>query len=413
MVVSDDDEFTDDPHQIIPTEDIFTIPAIPREDLEGFNKGYLLPAEVTAFRGIYYHESGDVRPGFTDASPFDYPLNCQGHVALKLHLGTAAYTSYIGLVSIGIVYPQQEDPDIQIDQYNYFDIVGLIPPIANHGIWGCLHLLPLVSNVFLAQYDSRTFLSHLTDGWYGFNATGSPGINMYQMYIVVPMVKAGMTYVRVGFIYKPHGVFAGDVKRCTTFLRTFFNRCESEIDVAPRQTYFLQKRRGVGPLCHPMPTWICVNFIVPCPGVINKGADTVGVHSSQTVTFRMMITSTHFFHGIEERAHVFIPLEFKHHRDTRSLWRTAFFSYLDGLWEWVQVTSDHVANHYTTLAHAYAPTKASSQAHRQVSSIAPLTVFNSHHLTFCSIVKQEWSHYTPMGLVKKHQDPSWILGPSQ
>ena len=31
MVVSDDDEFADDPHQIIPTEDTFTIPAIPRE----------------------------------------------------------------------------------------------------------------------------------------------------------------------------------------------------------------------------------------------------------------------------------------------------------------------------------------------------------------------------------------------
>ena len=39
MVVSDDDEFTDDPHQIISTEDIFTIPAISREDLKGFNKG--------------------------------------------------------------------------------------------------------------------------------------------------------------------------------------------------------------------------------------------------------------------------------------------------------------------------------------------------------------------------------------
>ena len=49
MVVSDDDEFADDPHQIIPTEDIFTILAIPRENLKGFNEGYLLPAEVTAF----------------------------------------------------------------------------------------------------------------------------------------------------------------------------------------------------------------------------------------------------------------------------------------------------------------------------------------------------------------------------
>ena len=86
-----------------------------------------------------------------------------------------------------------------------------------------------------------------------------------------------------------------------------------------------------------------------------------------------MIAATHFFHGIEERAHVFIPLEFKHCRDTQPLWRTAFFSYLDRVWEWVQVTGGHVANHYTTLAHAFAATKASFQAHRQVSSIAPPT----------------------------------------
>ena len=140
---------------------------------------------------------------------------------------------------------------------------------------------------------------------------------MYQMYIVAPMVKAGITYIGVGLIDKPHGLFAGNVKRCTTFLRTFINRCESEINVAPSQAYCLQKRRGVGPLCHHMVSWISVNSIIPCPGVIDKeGADTVGVHSSQTITFRMMIATTHFFHGIKERSHVFIPLKFKYHRDT-------------------------------------------------------------------------------------------------
>ena len=136
MVVSDDDEFTDDPHQIIPTEEVFTVPAFPQENLEGFDEGYLLPAEVTAFRGIYYHESGHVRPGYTGAFPFDYPLDCQGHVALKLHSGTAAYSSCIGLILTGIVNPQQEDPAVPINQYNYFDIIGTIPPITNHGIWG-------------------------------------------------------------------------------------------------------------------------------------------------------------------------------------------------------------------------------------------------------------------------------------
>ena len=289
------------------------------------------------FRGIYYHESGDVRPGYTGASPFDYPLDHQGHVALKLHSGTAAYSSYIRLISTGIVNSQQEDPAVPINQYNY-NIIGTIPPITNHGIWGCLHFLPLVLNVFLACYDSETFLSHLMEGGYGFDVLGSMGIDMYQMYIVAPMVKAGMTYIGVGLIYKPHGLFAGGIKRCAMFLRTFFNRCESEIDVALSQAYFLQKRRGVSPLCCPMPTWICVDSIILCPGVIDKGADMVGVHSSQMITFRMMIASTHFFHGIEERAHVFIPLDFKHPRDNQSLWRT-------GVWEWVQVTCDHVANY--------------------------------------------------------------------
>ena len=203
------------------------------------------------------------------------------------------------------------------------------------------------------------------------NVLGLPGIDMYQMYIVAPMVKAGMTYIGVGLICKPHGLFTGGIKRCATFLRTFFNRCESRIDVASSQAYFLQKRRGVGPLCHPMPTWICVDSITPCPGVINKeGADTVDIHSSQTITFRMMITLTHFFHGIQERTHVFIPLDFKHPKDNQSLWRTGFFSYLDGVWEWVQVTCDHVANHYTALAHGYTVAKASSRMYRQVSSIA-------------------------------------------
>ena len=98
---------------------------------------------------------------------------------------------------MGIVYPQRRDPAIPIDQYGCFDIMGMIPPITKYGIWGCLHFLLLVSNVFLACYDSGTFLSHLTEGGYGFDVLGSPGLDMYQMYVVVPMVKAGMTYLEL------------------------------------------------------------------------------------------------------------------------------------------------------------------------------------------------------------------------
>ena len=74
----------------------------------------------------------------------------------------------------------------------------------------------------------------------------------------------------------------------------------------------------------------------------------------------MMLATKHHFRGIQERANVFIPLEFRDVRDMRPRWRTALFQYLDGVWEWVQVTSDHVASHYMLLANAHGAKPAQS-----------------------------------------------------
>ena len=49
MYISVDDDFVDDPHQIIPIEDAFVLSYLPRQNLKGFNHGYLLPVEVTGF----------------------------------------------------------------------------------------------------------------------------------------------------------------------------------------------------------------------------------------------------------------------------------------------------------------------------------------------------------------------------
>ena len=160
-----------------------------------------------------------------------------------------------------------------------------------------------------------------------------------------------------------------------------------------------------------MSSWICVDTVVSCPGMIDKeGANSVGVHSSQTITFQMMIAMLHFFNDIEERLHMFIPWEFKHRRDTRLMWRTAFFSYLDGVWEWIQVTSNHVANHYTLLAHVYAAEKALTPTLAQVSSIVPPTE--------CSLVvtlpSAQLSHNNPSkGFHQECECPPWIFRPSR
>ena len=86
-----------------------------------------------------------------------------------------------------------------------------------------------------------------------------------------------------------------------------------------------------------------------------------------------MVATRHAFHSIQERANVFILLEFRHPRDMRPRWRTSSFQYLSGVWKWAQMMSDHVASHYTLLTNAYGAKPAKSQARHQVSMITPLT----------------------------------------
>ena len=151
--------------------------------------------------------------------PYDHPLDQQRHIASVLHSGTAAYSSSIGLIASGIpITTRVESRDIH---RQYFDIFGTIPGQDNHNIWGSLHFLPLVSNVFLPRYNSGTFLSHLA-GEYGFDIIGSNCINMYQMYMVVCTVRHGIPYVGVGMVYQCSSLHIGDIEDCTIFLKTFF-----------------------------------------------------------------------------------------------------------------------------------------------------------------------------------------------
>ena len=143
--------------------------------------------------------------------PYDHPLDRQGHIASALHSGVAAYSSYIGLISLGILFSQKKETGHGFDELHYFDVVGTVPHPDAHGIWDSLHFLPLVSNVFLSHYDLGTFLSHIAAGEYGFAIIGLPCIDMYQMYIVVPMIWGGIPYVGVGLIYRSPSLFVGTI----------------------------------------------------------------------------------------------------------------------------------------------------------------------------------------------------------
>ena len=194
---------------------------------------------ITDFKGMCYFESGYLLPGYTNSMPYNHPLDRQGHIALTPLSGAAAYTSYIRLVTTGIPITIEIE-EKEIHRF-YFDLVGLVPAPHDHNIWRSLHFLPLVSNVFLSRYDSRTFLSHLAEGEYGFDNLGMNCIDMYQMYLVVPTVCGGIPYVGVGLLYRSSNLHVGNIEDCTIFLKAFFAGCKSSVDVAPSQALFLRK----------------------------------------------------------------------------------------------------------------------------------------------------------------------------
>ena len=169
VVVSDKSDFTPDIHQVILLDPCYSLPLIAK-DGGGSKLNYSEAVKVRDFQGIYYFESGCLWLGYTNSMPYDHPLDQQGHIASVLYSGTAAYSSYIGLIASGIpITTRVESRDIH---HQYFDIIGTIPGQDNHNIWGSLHFLPLVSNVFLPRYNSGTFLSHLAEGEYGFDIIG-------------------------------------------------------------------------------------------------------------------------------------------------------------------------------------------------------------------------------------------------
>ena len=181
--------------------------------------------------------------------PYDHPLDQQGHIASIMHSGTAAYPSYIGLIALDIsITTRVKNSDIH---HHYFDIVGTVPGQDHHNIWGSLHLLPLVSNVFLSCYNSGTFLSHLAEGEYGFDSLGLNCIDMYQMYVVVPTVHRGIPYVGVGLVYRCSNLHIGDIEDCTIFLKTFFARRKSSVNMVPSQAFFLGKGESWVPCVNP------------------------------------------------------------------------------------------------------------------------------------------------------------------
>ena len=88
--------------------------------------------------------------------PYDHPLDRQGHITSALYFSVAAYFSYIGLIASGILFLQKKETGHGFDELHYFDVVRTMPHPDTHSIWGSLHFLPLVSNVFLSHYDSGT-----------------------------------------------------------------------------------------------------------------------------------------------------------------------------------------------------------------------------------------------------------------
>ena len=108
----------------------------------------------------------------------------------------------------------------------------------------------------------------------------------YKAYMVAPIMKGGFKYIGMGLVYKPAVVRPGHIAKCKMFLDSFFSSCGDLPDTEAQEIYLLRKCRGVGPLSCSLPTWACLNFITPNPGVRNPQIHPdAPVYHSSTLTF--------------------------------------------------------------------------------------------------------------------------------
>ena len=122
--VSEESDFAAGIHQIIPSEPCYSPPLWPNAD-GGLEMGYDGAVQVVDFEGMYYFKLGYLQPGYTNAMPYDHPLDWQGHIALTSHSGVVIYTSNIGLVASGIPITV-EIKEREVLRF-YFDVVRTVP----------------------------------------------------------------------------------------------------------------------------------------------------------------------------------------------------------------------------------------------------------------------------------------------
>ena len=122
--ISNESDFAVDVHQFILTAPEYSLPCQPSKlgDMEMRYDGAVI---ITNFNVMYYYESGLLLPRYTNFSPYDHPLDRQGHITLASHSGVATYSSYIRLVTTGI--PVTIMTDGQETQHYYTDLVGMVP----------------------------------------------------------------------------------------------------------------------------------------------------------------------------------------------------------------------------------------------------------------------------------------------
>ena len=156
------------------------------------------------------------------------------------------------------------------------------------------------------------------------------------------------------------------------FLDSFFCSCGDFPDIEAREIYLLRKHRGVSPLSHPLPTWACLDFVTPNPGVRNPQIcpDTPVYHSS-SLTFGVMTASENYLIGTWEVANIFIPFEFSREGDDQSHWWRTSLSWHNRMCGWVQLVSEHIVAHHSELYENLSHTTISTMLHLLIETMAP------------------------------------------
>ena len=236
---------------------------------------------------------------------------------------TASTPNRVGVMSTGLEVPVPaliegaNQPIYQCDSMKFQDNVSLVARVIPKefvSIYGNLHFLLLITNLFLPRVTLEVFNTLLQQWAFGDPIPDYHTPNLYESYLVTPVIVGGIQFLGVAVIRKSYNLPTRDANDCVGFLQGFtswwMNHAESQEESRSAMAFLMSKISGHGLSPYLLLSWIVVPSCIVGDGLQLKSGNINGSYEHNSLTFRMMLASKAYVDHLGNNCmHTSIPLE--------------------------------------------------------------------------------------------------------